>query len=107
MRLGQRNKRLIRLAAANNCAKFYGIREKNAMHASCLVRYLLGCAWLATSVAAQTCPNGSTSISGTVYAPNGTDPLPNVMVYIPSAPVEYFTPGVSCPAAGLAPSGSP
>jgi hypothetical protein len=56
----------------------------------------------------QTCPgNGTTSITGTVYAPNGTDPLPNVTVYIPNAPVDPFTPGVSCPVVGTPPSGSP
>ncbi len=54
------------------------------------------------------CPNGgTTSISGTVYAPNGTDPLPNVIVYIPNAAVAAFTPGVSCPVVGQPPSGSP
>ncbi|MGD0797808.1 MAG: choice-of-anchor D domain-containing protein [Acidobacteriaceae bacterium] len=54
------------------------------------------------------CPgNTTTSITGTVYAPNGTDPLPNVTVYIPNAPVESFTPGVSCPVVGTPPSGSP
>jgi hypothetical protein len=55
-----------------------------------------------------TCPgNGTTSITGTVYAPNGTDPLPNVTVYIPTTPVAAFTPGVSCPVVGAPPSGSP
>lgn len=54
------------------------------------------------------CPNnGTTSITGTVYAPNGIDPLPNVTVYIPNAPVAAFTPGVSCPVVGAPPSGSP
>jgi hypothetical protein len=54
------------------------------------------------------CPNnGTTSISGYVYAPNGTDPLPDVTVYVPNAPVDAFTPGVSCPVVGAAPSGSP
>jgi hypothetical protein len=54
------------------------------------------------------CPAGqTTSISGTVYAPNGTDPLPNVLVYIPNAPVDAFTAGVSCPVPGQPPSGSP
>lgn len=51
--------------------------------------------------------NTTTSITGTVYAPNGTDPLPNVTVYIPNAPVDAFTPGVSCPVVGAPPSGSP
>ena len=56
----------------------------------------------------QSCSgNGTTSITGTVYAPNGTDPLPNVTVYIPNAPVDPFTPGVSCPIVGAPPSGSP
>jgi hypothetical protein len=54
------------------------------------------------------CPSGgTTSISGIVYAPNGTDPLPNVLVYIPNAAVDVFTPGVSCAVAGQPPSGSP
>jgi hypothetical protein len=56
----------------------------------------------------QSCPgNGTTSITGTVYAPNGTDPLPNVTVYIPNDVVQPFTPGVSCPIVGAPPSGSP
>jgi hypothetical protein len=55
-----------------------------------------------------TCPgNGTTSVSGTVYAPNGTDPLPNVTVYIPTTAVAAFTLGVSCPVVGAPPSGSP
>jgi hypothetical protein len=54
------------------------------------------------------CPGSqTTSITGTVYAPNGTDPLPNVTVYIPNAPVAAFTPGVECPVVGAPPSGSP
>ena len=78
-------------------------------------------ALLATQATAQTsqtctglcqqqvsCPAGqSTTITGTVYAPNGTDPLPNILVYIPNAPVDAFTAGVSCPAPGQPPSGSP
>ena len=54
------------------------------------------------------CPAGqTTSITGVVYAPNGADPLPNVLVYIPNAPVPAFTPGVSCPVPGTPPLGSP
>ncbi|MCC6522927.1 MAG: hypothetical protein IT373_09720 [Polyangiaceae bacterium] len=41
-------------------------------------------------------PNVSTTITGKVYAPNGVDPLPNIVVYVPNAPVAAFTPGVSC-----------
>ncbi len=56
----------------------------------------------------QTCSgNATTTITGTVYAPNGTDPLPNVTVYIPNDVVQPFTAGVSCPLVGAPPSGSP
>ena len=51
--------------------------------------------------------NATTTITGTVYAPNGTDPLPNVTVYIPNDVVQPFAPGVSCPVVGAPPSGSP
>jgi hypothetical protein len=46
---------------------------------------------------------GTTSLTGTVYAPNGTDPVPNVLVYVPNAPVQPFATGVSFPPV----SGSP
>jgi hypothetical protein len=40
------------------------------------------------------CPlAGTTSISGTVYAPNGTDPLPNILVYVPLSAPSAFTDG--------------
>lgn len=32
----------------------------------------------------QCASNGTTSISGTVYAPNGTDPVANALVYVPN-----------------------
>ncbi|AFL88224.1 hypothetical protein Terro_1937 [Terriglobus roseus DSM 18391] len=55
-----------------------------------------------------TCTGGATtSITGTVFAPNGVDPLPNVLVFIPNAPIEAFTPGVACPAPNAPPTGSP
>jgi hypothetical protein len=55
------------------------------------------------------CPNGGTTgVSGTVYAPNGTDPLSGVTVYVPGAPVMPFTPGVACESSCSASlSGSP
>ena len=54
------------------------------------------------------CPNnGTTSITGTVFAPNGIDPLPNVTVYIPTTTVDVFQPGVQCPVVGAPPSGAP
>ncbi len=54
------------------------------------------------------CPSGqTTTITGKVFAPNGTDPLPNVTVYIPNAPVAAFPAGVQCPVTGTPPLGSP
>jgi hypothetical protein len=49
----------------------------------------------------------TTTISGTVYAPNGTDPLPNVIVFIPNAPLPPFTAGVACVTPSTPPGGSP
>jgi hypothetical protein len=45
----------------------------------------------------------TTSISGKVFAPNGTLPLYNVLVYVPNtaiAPVPAFTPGAACDRCG-------
>ena len=50
---------------------------------------------------------GTTSISGTVFAPNGTLPLPNVTVYVPNAEVGPLPDGVSCDRCGDLLSGSP
>lgn len=74
-----------------------------------LLRYaapsLLGMAiGLSSHAAAQSCVNlqcfqvtclgsATTSISGTVYAPNGLDPIPNVIVYVPNGTVEPFVDG--------------
>ena len=55
-----------------------------------------------------TCPNsGKTTISGTVFAPNGTLPLYNVIVYVPNAPLDPIPSGATCDACGAQVSGSP
>lgn len=55
-----------------------------------------------------TCAAGkTTTISGTVYAPNGRLPLPNVIVYIPNAPLEALPRGVTCDRCGTLVSGKP
>jgi hypothetical protein len=53
------------------------------------------------------CASGKTSLSGTVYAPNGTLPLYNVIVFVPNAPLEPFSAGVSCDQCGVGVSGAP
>jgi hypothetical protein len=50
------------------------------------------------------CP---TSLSGTVYAPNGTLPLYNVIVYVPNGPLDPLPKGVQCDKCGAIASGSP
>ena len=83
-----------------------------------LICLILATSGLIAPAAAQTCTGlctqqvacaggGTTSITGTVFAPNGVDPLPNVTVYIPNAPVTAFTSGVACSVVGQVPSGSP
>jgi hypothetical protein len=53
------------------------------------------------------CPSGgTTSLSGTVYTPAGTLPLPNVTVYVPNAPLEPLADGLSCDRC-VEPSGEP
>jgi hypothetical protein len=37
-----------------------------------------------------------TRLTGTVYAPNGTQPLYNALVYVPNAPLPAITQGASC-----------
>ena len=49
----------------------------------------------------------TTTVTGTVYVPNGTDPLPNALVYIPYSAPGALTEGVQCltnstPVQGLA-----
>jgi hypothetical protein len=50
---------------------------------------------------------GTTSLSGTVYAPNGTLPLYNVDVYIPNSAVDPLPAGATCDRCGQPPSVNP
>jgi len=49
---------------------------------------------------------GSTTVTGNVFAPNGTLPLYNVVVYVPNAPLEPIATGASCDHCGSV-SGKP
>ena len=54
------------------------------------------------------CSNGqTTTLSGTVYAPNGTLPLYNVIVYVPNSPLAPLTQGITCDQCGTIASGDP
>jgi len=52
-------------------------------------------------------PGVTTSVSGTVFAPNGTLPLPNVEVYVPNAAVGALTSGPDGGRCDVAPLGHP
>jgi len=57
------------------------------------------------AASAQTC---TTTITGKVYSPNGVDPLPNILVYVPTTPVQPLPGGLStCAAASQLVSGNP
>src|SRR6266536_1161943 len=54
------------------------------------------------------CSDGSTTtLTGTVYAPNGTLPLYNALVYVPNSPVPPATAGLTCDRCGGIPPGNP
>jgi hypothetical protein len=54
------------------------------------------------------CPGGTrTTLSGQVFAPNGTLPLYNATVFIPTRPLEPFPVGVSCDRCDGRVSGAP
>jgi hypothetical protein len=50
---------------------------------------------------------GDTTVSGTVYAPNGTLPIYNAIVYVPNAPLDPVTKGITCDRCGAVSSGNP
>ncbi len=52
-------------------------------------------------------PGGDTTVSGTVYAPNGTLPIYNAIVYVPNAPLDPMTEGITCDRCGAISSGNP
>ncbi len=54
------------------------------------------------------CPDGqTTSLSGTVFAPNGTLPLYNAIVYVPNGEVSAFPEGLTCDRCDSVLSGNP
>jgi hypothetical protein len=54
------------------------------------------------------CPSSSeTTITGTVYAPNGTLPIYNAIVYVPNTAVKPQSKGATCDKCGTVASGSP
>jgi hypothetical protein len=48
-----------------------------------------------------------TTVTGVVYDPAGQNPLYDVIVYVPNAPVQPFAPGVTCDQCGVLASGDP
>jgi hypothetical protein len=54
----------------------------------------------------QDCASGETTVTGTVFAPNGKLPMYNAIVYVPNDPLEDLPAGVTCDQCGKV-SGSP
>ncbi len=50
---------------------------------------------------------GDTTVTGTVFAPNGKLPLYNAIVYVPNSKPKDFTKGVTCDQCGAVASGNP
>ncbi|MFH1132684.1 MAG: hypothetical protein V1754_15215 [Pseudomonadota bacterium] len=51
-----------------------------------------------TNINRPSCPGQETTITGTVYAPNGVDPVPGATVFVPAKVPELFPPEVKCEA---------
>ncbi len=47
-----------------------------------------------------TCGAKGSTISGTVFAPNGVDPVPGATIFVPSKVPEFFSPKVKCEVCG-------
>jgi hypothetical protein len=52
-------------------------------------------------------PGKTTTVTGSVYAPNGTLPLYNVIVFVPNAELMPFPTGLTCDKCGTIASGEP
>ncbi|MGA7514405.1 MAG: Ig-like domain repeat protein [Candidatus Sulfotelmatobacter sp.] len=92
-----------RIAVRLGLQHWGGQRELRCLGYAGLVWFLLA-SGLTRHAAAQSCTNyacfqvsclggATTSISGTTYAPNGVDPIPNVLVYVPNGTVQPFVDG--------------
>lgn len=51
--------------------------------------------------------SNTTTVSGKVFAPNGKDPLYNVLVYVPNGPLAPFPDGITCETCEKSTLGSP